>query len=515
MNKQNFSEDFIKALKEVPRGIDSSIEFLINAVDPHDGYMLRLSSIPHQFNPSILQVLDTNLTAKAAQNICENFAGLSIVIPSGGEMQLHDDAREYLFNWWLNPSQIETFCRVSANLKEYYEQISESATGFDKIAAHQQAIFHHVGADQKAGFEAFEKAYRASRYRFALNECEALIKLLHEYDSVLNLSQKQWLAYHEGKLNIEYRKWEKAKSLFNSILEAETSLALRARSLFRLGVLNSAQRQWDPAISKYSQALNLVRKYPEVRDQEHRVLEGLANAYRERNDLNQAEKLINESIHLAIENEDLSALASSYNSMGILHRLRGDAKLAIEYFEKCIECLNQFEEEFRKAQVYNNIGLAYADLAQWAESQKYLESSLELERKAGDTAGQAKALANLGRVYLSQGDETRAFGVAEESAELSIQIHDWYHAAVVKRAKARVLRRSDRNEEARKYYVESIALFKKANEIEEAEATIEEQERLGKKKRLPWYAWVSIVLASLIFLIILIVIIIVIGDESY
>jgi tetratricopeptide (TPR) repeat protein len=513
MNMQSSLEKFITALQEIPQGGDSSIAFLIHSMDPHQGSMLRLCSIPHLFNPAVVQVLDTELTADEAKDICDNFAELAIVIPSDGEMQLHDDAREYLFRQWLDPGQIDSFRRVSARLNEYYEQISISLTGAEKTAATHQAIFHHVGADREAGFKAFEKAYRAARYRFALNECEALINLMHEYDPVFKASQKQWLAYHEGKISVEFRKWEQAEGLFNAILKTETSTALRTRSLYRLGVLHSARRQWESAIAKYSQALNIVREVPEVRDQEHRILEGLANAFREINDLKQAEKLINESIKLAMENEDLSALASSYNSLGNLHRKRGDAKPAIEYFKKSLECLDQFKEVFRKAQLYNNLGLAYADLGQWEDSQKFLESSLELERKAGDTAGQAKALANLGRVYLSQGNEDRAFRVCEESAELSIQIHDWYHAAVVKRNKARVLGRSNRIDEAKKCYVEAIALFNKVKEIDEAEATKKEQEKLGKKKKLPWYAWVAIVLASLFFVLALIGLIGIIGEQ--
>jgi tetratricopeptide (TPR) repeat protein len=360
-----------------------------------------------------------------------------------------------------------------------------------------------IGADQPRGFSEFGKAFREERYRYSLSGCQTLITLVHDYDPVLEPIRRAWLAYHEAKILIDLRHWEDAKKRLNSVLSDDAiTPGLRARALFRLGNLHSQQREWDAAVEFFLAALEISENFEEAHDQRHRILDGLATAHRETDDLKEAQRRLNESIALAEAIEDLSALAKSYHSLGALQQKRGDAKAAIESFQKSLEYLTRNNERFRKAQLYSNLGQAYADMADWEESRKYLEESLAIEQEAGDTLGQATAMARIARVDAALGKEAEGFDLVDRSVDLFIQIHDWYGAAIVKRNKARYLRGKRRLEEARKEFDEAIALFGQAKAPKKVEATKEERDALGIKRRLPWYAWIFLLFAALLLALI-------------
>ena len=134
-------------------------------------------------------------------------------------------------------------------------------------------------------------------------------------------------------------------------------------------------------------------------------------------------------------------------------------------------------------------------------TEEFLQRSLKIERSAGDTRRQAATLANLFRVHAARGDLEDAFDSADRAVALSIQIHDWYAAAVSKRSKARFLRRRNREDEARKELTEAAALFNRAGLADEEQAVEQEIERLGKKVGFPWYIRALFIMGGLFFLL--------------
>jgi tetratricopeptide (TPR) repeat protein len=153
--------------------------------------------------------------------------------------------------------------------------------------------------------------------------------------------------------------------------------------------------------------------------------------------------------------------------------------------------------------VYNNIGLVHADLAEWEPARDALENSLEISRKAGDTRGQATALSNLARVYFNQEEHRKAVEAAGEAADLFLEIRDWYRAATTVRGLGRYYRRTGMTANARAQLQRAAYLFHRAGAEREVEEANTEIERLDKKRGLPWYAWVSLVLFVLSVLVII------------
>jgi tetratricopeptide (TPR) repeat protein len=551
------------------------------------GVWLRLCAIPHGFNISILMALAPELGVDRAEEECLALSKLSIIKtipknpvflpektphvfdPQEDSLVIHSDARRYLFNDWLRKPNLGQFELASARMVDYYdERISyesrvSSAENEDLRIAGKRSLrdpvsrrtgtkeieheslwdqrikaelmFHQLGADQGKGFVKFEKLFGQRRREHRLNDCEHLLKLVHEYDSLLTADCRSRLLYHEAKLALDRRQLISAKSIFHRVLQAvpSHSIDLQVKTWIHLGRIEAEKQNWVEAIVYYDNALSMIdwMDNPGLRRSfTYDIFRDLGVAYRDSGNLEQAEQFLQKSINYAEEVRSLESLAIGYNSLGTLYRKLGDSERAVSKYEKSLSVLNQLNDEFRPAQVYNNIGLTYLDQRLWNRSVSSFQKSLEIKRQAGDTIGQAKTLNNLMQAYSNLGKKQEAIETAEHAAKLFEEVEDYYDAALVVRNLARLYRRTKGRigrVAANRYYEEALKLIKRSVEDRQFERSIglmlekqfvgrkgvlpqesrllsevqsirEEINSLNRRFWLPWWMWISIIALLLI-----------------
>ncbi|MGH6892580.1 MAG: tetratricopeptide repeat protein [Dongiaceae bacterium] len=485
--------EFMRELETASQGVGGGIELLLRTMEPAAAKLLRAAAIPHGFDAELLRVLEPALNPAEAERMCVQFLKLSMVATVDGMVRLHDEARRHLFQGWLAEDRRAAFGGLSDRLARHFAAVADRTTGATQAAAANRHIFHLLGADLAAGFTAFKARFRQARAQYALAECEALLSLVKEYGDLIDPVRRLWLTHFDGNLYTDLRRFEAAEVAYRAVVSDErTPSQLRARSLYRLGNLERDQRSWADAAAAYGQALEIVRAVPETEDLEYRILDGLAAVQRETDALDEAAQTLEAGIKLATAKQDLSALATSYNSLGMLLQKQGDTQPALAAFERSLALLEQLQERFRQAQVFNNLGLAHADMAQWQKSRDYLERCLEIERERAHTLGQAKTLSNLVRVFIALNEERKGVEAAERAAALFIDLRDWFHAATVKRTMGRILRRKRQVPEARTAFGEALALFQQAGTADEIESTRQELEQIERRHHLPWYVWVAL-----------------------
>ena len=469
--------------------ITGSIELVLQQMYPDSAKLLRLCSIPHYFDPSILQVLKPGMAPNEARKRCAEFSGLSIIIEHHDALVMHDDARRYLFSIWLGTNNTPEFASASTRLVEHFEKLMQEVSGESLIQTERMKMFHLLGAYQNKGFKEFEQLFRKMRHQFRLNDCESLIDLAHEYDRVLTPEHALGLAYNEGKLASDLRQWTKAEQLFNSIIEKTLDLMLHAKIFNRLGIIHAEQRNWNKAIFYYQHALETTKSMANTGDLIYRILNNLGAVYRDRGDIADAEKYLVDSIRLARQKGDLSGIAIGYNSLGTLYSKADDPRKAIESFEKSLENLKSGDDQFRPAQVYNNLGMVYANMNEWKESEQYFQKSLEIKRQARDTFGQAMTLNNLVQVYQNLGLNERAIQVSQQAIILFAEIHESYNVALAKNNLGKLYRNIHEIESSQQAFTEAIDLFKQCNEHNKADAAQKELAALTRKSITP--KWMS------------------------
>ena len=498
--------DFTAALQAAAQDPGGSVELLLRTLPPRKAALLRAAAIPHDFDADLLQVLEPGLGQTQAETLCTEFLKLSMVTTVEGALKIHDQARQHLFRSWLGADRREAFRDLSGRLAAHFEALKQTAVGAAQSVAENRQIFHLIGANEAAGFEAFKTRFQSARKQFELAECEALLRLVREYGESIEPVRRLWIIHLEGDLRADLRRFDEAKAAYQAVLaDPQATPELRARSWYRIGNLEREQRHWAEAETAYGEARNAAAAV-KSEGLGFRITDGLTAVYRETGRLDEAEAMLERAIKRAGEVGNRASLTVFYNSMGMLLQKRGDTGPAIEAFKQSLARLHEEGETFRQAQVLNNLGLAYADRTEWAESQRYLEDCLRIEEQRGHTLGQAKTLHNLVRAYIALGQESKGLETAERAAGLFVDVRDWFHAAVVKRMMGRIQRRARRYPEARKAFGESLGLFQQAGDDGEAAATQVELNEVERRRRLPWYIWVALVLFGLLVLVFLLAI---------
>src|SRR5262249_36892693 len=229
-------EEFQQLLNQISaKGTGAAVDLLLGQMEPDQARCLRLCAIPHEFDIPILHALAPNLTEEQASAYCDAFSKLSLVATCGESHAIHEESRRYVFDQWLDSERQPEFCAASARLSEYFGALSarlktETATETSDAVeqAQRKRMFHLIGASRAEGLAEFERICRQRREEMRFGQCETLIKLVHEYDRVLDSLEKAILAYHEGKLAADRRQWRTAEELYNRVLNTpELSAQMR------------------------------------------------------------------------------------------------------------------------------------------------------------------------------------------------------------------------------------------------------------------------------------------------
>lgn len=503
------NRDILNEFKQLIDGLspdtqDQSLELLLLQMESESARQLRLSAIPHQFNVKILQALDPDLSQTKAEERCNEFTKYPFIYKDNYNYSIHEATRCQLFSYWLTPNRRSEFVNASQQLVEFFENLASHSASYNLDEANRSRMFHIIGVNQTDGFAEFEKLIQTARYQYQLSECESLIQLVHEYDNILEPAYVSWLTYYEGKLAYDLRHWDHAITFFKHVLDdGASNPELNLKTLNRLGMVYEAKREWAEAAGCYQTALRSIGSALEYRGIEARILHNLAITERQRGNQREAEHLLHESIELHQQTNDLSSLATAYNSLGTLYRELRDTKHAIEAYNKSLDFLMQSSDRFRSAQLYNNLGAIYADVGNWQKSEELFQRSLDIKKEAGDTLGQAKTLNNLVRVYQNLGNIEHAVAIMKQAITLFSSLHDRFNMATTKRNLAKLYHSIANDILAKQEFNDAINIFQQIEETVQAEKTFKELCSLDKKIGLPWWAWTSIIIISLFLLLII------------
>ncbi len=494
--------EFKRLLEALPESRRSGgVELLLGQMEPQKARLLRLCAIPHEFDPDILRALAPELDTELARQRCAEFARLAIVIGVAERLALHEEARDHLFHWWLQPQNSDTFAQVNATLVEWFSRQRLEAVGEHLEELQDQRMFHLLGCDQASGFAEFEHLFAEARHVFRLSRCTALIRLVEEYRPVLDPGQRLRLDYHAGKLAADRRDLDAAQALLEGVLaNPQTPAGLRIKTLTRLGQLAAVRHAWPQAIAHYREALALAAD-PDLDFPSHGILHDLAAAHRDSNELAEAELILQQAIEEATRADSTSGLAACYNSLGNIQLKRGDLESAIEAYRKCLDYLEGAGQRFRMAQALNNLGMSYVRQNDLEQGERYLRQSLNIKREASDRLGQASTLANLVQVYRRQGRTGEALETSLESITLFDAMHDTYRAGIAYLNLGQLYRDSKRADLARQTYNEAITRFRACGAEDEIEATQKAIESLAGKRGLPWWAWTVMVFSALLVIL--------------
>ena len=467
-------------------------DLLLLQLDEADAYRLRLCAIPHTFDADVLRALDPALSEEEIARSLEEFQRLPAVMELADCFTLHDVVRQQLFAQWLTPERSEEFRAASARLLDLYRaQPDDSAVE----AANKQfsRVFHLLGADFERGFAEFQSVYQARRDQGRFSDCEALIRLLREYESVLGTRERGWLAYYRAEVADDNRNAAQALEYLDAVLAQDVPDELRARALLRSASVLRRLRRFDQARASCVEALRRGAAA-------HLVHHEFGLIARDKNDFELARAELERSIELAKGASNRRDLVIAYNSLGTL-LLKPAPSEAARLFHDCLALLDPEQDSLRIGQVLNNLGMANADIRDWQASEEAFKRSLEIKRAARDRYGEASTLLNVSRVYRAEEKWEEAKSALLTSAKLFEDVHDPARGGQALRELARLMTHKGTPAETLLYADRAIESFRRAGRDAEAEA-VRQEFGVGKAPRSKWWRWVIWSLAALFVLLI-------------
>jgi tetratricopeptide (TPR) repeat protein len=114
--------------------------------------------------------------------------------------------------------------------------------------------------------------------------------------------------------------------------------------------------------------------------------------------------------------------ASFLNSLGLAYADLGDARKAIEYYEKALAIFRTIGKKLGEGAALGNLGVAYKNLGDSRKAIEYHEQALAIDREIGDRRGEGADLGNLGSAYYNLGDARKAIEYHEQDLTIAREI---------------------------------------------------------------------------------------------
>jgi tetratricopeptide (TPR) repeat protein len=404
-------------------------------VGPVAGDLLRRCAVPHDFDCELLAWIG-EIGLDEAEERYAQFTELSLIQLSETSLRVHESSRQLLWRWWLADAQRERFVALSERLVEWFTRPA-SPTGEDPNV--RRRMFHLLGCRHDEGMAEFDRLFRIARHRRRFSECSLLLQLVREYDPVLSPEERLLLSYHEGKIAIDMRQWERALPILRSVAgDPQAGPGLRINAEVRMGNALRHLNRTDEARALLEGALARVTGDSVAERSRWRALYELGELDRDLGNVDRAAATLKEAIALANDDEEEADVPGLLNSLGTVQLKQRDIDAALSSFNASLDHLRRRGDVLRPGTVLNNLGLAHLERLDWPAAEAAFAGSLETKRSAGDLLGQAATLVNLGRAQAAQGRIVEALKSAEEAEHLFERGGDARGRALAEQARKRL-----------------------------------------------------------------------------
>jgi len=302
---------------------------------------------------------------------------------------------------------------------------------------------------------------------------------------VSNDKRKRALAILRGKYiyHLFYIDFTRATQEFVQIFETETIQVQRASREILLEAakefipnlpfrfkhrvfMRQARHQIDQ--EKYEEARQILEDLlaePEInREDQVTTYSTLANYYIQTGKLEEAIRTLKKAIDLCQGNEPIKGKGKIYNTFGLVYRMMGKYKEALEYYQEALE--QPAEEKKDIAATLNNVGYIHSLNGQYEIALRYCQRALEMRHKEEDILGIGACYSTIGEIYRNWGRYDEAMRYYYDALAIFEPNHVTLWLA--------------------KIYSYQGAVYRLMGKLPEAEAALKRSIHLNIKNEQPW-----------------------------
>ncbi len=240
----------------------------------------------------------------------------------------------------------------------------------------------------------------------------------------------QWIGETKGEYRINIRLADQAQAGRYTLRMEQVHAArtedrsrLNAEDLFRQGLSQARDNNFDQAISTYAQALDLYRQLKD-REREADTLLATGDAYEYAGQDDKAVGYYEQTLQIERELQDQARIAIAINALGNGYFGLSQYEKAIAYYGQALEAFRQIKDRRREAAALGNLGNSYGELSQFQKAIVYHEQALAVFRELKNRRGEAFTLGNLGIEYADLSQFEKAVGYYEQALPVYREIQD-------------------------------------------------------------------------------------------
>ncbi|NEO51773.1 MAG: tetratricopeptide repeat protein [Okeania sp. SIO3B5] len=181
----------------------------------------------------------------------------------------------------------------------------------------------------------------------------------------------------------------------------------KAESSYTLGYLYRSLGEWEDSIKYFENCLSLFKQLEDFVG-EAGALDGLGQVYTKQENLDEAEKVLEESLRIKEEKVgDRFQISITLNNLGKVYKIKGNLEKAKNLFERSLKIKQQIEDRQGQGVSYNELGVIYRLMKDYKQALEYFEKSLDIKKevsssgtgKATDNHGEGLTFMEIGTLY--------------------------------------------------------------------------------------------------------------------
>ncbi len=282
----------------------------------------------------------------------------------------------------------------------------------------------------------------------------------------------EWSAAHNPDAGLEmiglvWRFWDlrghvaEGRNLVTALLaasDAEKRTADRARALHTAGLFAFRHGDFAAAQARYEESLEIAR---EVGDPSAvaSALNQLGNVAWMQGDYPTAQARHEESLQLRKELGDRRGVGASLNNLGNLAQRLSDLAAARACLEECLEITREFGDQTGIAITLNNLGNTVRLQGDADGARRMHEECLRIRRELGDPVGIASSLNNLAMALHDLGELAAARALLQEGMGVKQELGDRQGIAQSLGNQAEIAYDLGDYSEARTLYLDALQIF--------------------------------------------------------
>jgi tetratricopeptide (TPR) repeat protein len=332
---------------------------------------------------------------------------------------------------------VRDFCRDKQQGEIWRDRLRDAAAFFT-TQTQLLGEYDKTPAAVWSEMEAFELLLEAEDYNDAavlLGKTDPILDrwgfgryLENQYHRLLNRLDKRGVAFALHNLGVIHQdrgEYDEALKKYQQSLEIKEYLGDRegvAGSLHEIGRLHQARGEYDEALKKYQQSLEIEEELGD-RAGVATSLHQFGTLHLIRGEYDEALKKYQQSLEIEEELGDRAGVANSYGQIAMLHQVRSEYDEALKKYQQSLEISEELGDQKTVGISLHNLGVVHQARGEYDEALKKYQQSLEIKEDLGDRAGVANSLGQLGKLFivLERFQEAFEFSLSALSTFIELQ----------------------------------------------------------------------------------------------